>query len=53
MITVKCTYENNEEVYTRINATLEEAQTYFLGKVFNIGSVSDDMQKCIAVELAD
>ena len=51
MITVKCTYENGDTITTRINATFEEAQDYFLGRKFNIGSGDEDnMQKCIKVE---
>jgi hypothetical protein len=50
MITVKCTYANGDTVMTRINCTLREAEQYFLGRVFNLGSVGDNMQKCTKVE---
>jgi hypothetical protein len=50
MITVKCTYTNGDTITTSINANMEEARTYFLGKWFNIGSVNDNMQQCVKVE---
>jgi len=50
MITVKCTYTNGDSIITRFNGTLQEAEAYFLNKTFNIGSVADDMQRCIKVE---
>lgn len=46
MLTVKCVYSNGEVVYTRINATINEARRYFIGNVFNVGSVSDVMATC-------
>lgn len=51
MITIKVLYENGDEVFTRINATFEEAQDYYLNKVFNLGSVNDDLQRCIGLIL--
>ncbi len=51
MIAIKVLYENGDEVFTRINATIEEAQDYYLNKVFNLGSVNDDMQRCVDVVL--
>lgn len=55
MITVKCTYANGDYIETEINATLEEAQKYFLNKCFNLGTGADgepedNLQKCVAVE---
>jgi hypothetical protein len=51
MITVKCTYSNNDTITTSINGSLKDAENYFLGNWFNIGSVEDNMQKCVKVEL--
>jgi hypothetical protein len=50
MIAVKCTYENGDTTITGINGTFEEAKEYFLNKIFNIGSVEDNLQKCVKVE---
>jgi hypothetical protein len=47
---IKCTYANGDEVITRFNGTFEEAQIYYLNKLFNLGTTSDNMQKCIKVE---
>lgn len=51
MITIKCHYQNNDSIITRINGTLEDARNYFEGSIFNIGSAKDNLQKCIKVEL--
>ena len=51
--TVKCTYENGDEIVTGINGTKEQVAEYFLNRVFNIGSVEDNMQKCVKVEFIE
>lgn len=50
MTTVRCTYANYDTVTTRFNGTFEEAKAYFLNQSFNIGSVEDNMQKCVKVQ---
>ncbi|GAA0128696.1 hypothetical protein MMMIC1C10_11200 [Methanococcus maripaludis] len=50
MIIVKCTYKNGEEIISRINGTIKDAENYFLNKIFNIGSLEDNLQKCVKVE---
>jgi hypothetical protein len=55
MITVKRIYENGDTITTRINGTFEDAQAYFLNRIFNLGTGADgepedNMQKCIKVE---
>ena len=61
LITVKCTYENNDTIVTDINGNLESAKEYFLNNYFNLGYISydyekdteievDNIQKCIKVE---
>ena len=49
-ITLKVTYANGDSDITRFNGTFEDAQNYYLNKTFNIGSVNDNMQKCVAVD---
>ena len=49
----KINYENGDHSYTRMNATPEEAKAYYIGKVFNIGVVSDNLQKCISIEILE
>lgn len=46
----KITLENGDYFVTRMNASFEEAREYFLGKVLNVGTVDDDLQKCVKVE---
>lgn len=46
----KITLENGDYFVTRMNASLKEAREYFLGKVLNVGTVGDDLQKIIKVE---
>lgn len=50
MTSVKCYYENGDIVITRINLSFKEAEEYFLNNIFNIGSVEDNLQKCIKIE---
>lgn len=51
MITVKCHYSNGDTITTNINLTFHEAKAYYLNQTFNIGSVSDNMQECVHIEL--
>ena len=50
MLEVKCYFEDGNTIISSINTNFEGAKDYFLNKVFNIGSVTDNMQKCIMVE---
>jgi hypothetical protein len=50
MIIVKCTYTNGDIIVTRFNGTFREAEAYFLDKAFNVGTVYDNIQKCLKVE---
>jgi hypothetical protein len=50
MIRIKCIYENGDSIITGINGTFQDAKNYFLNTIFNIGSVEDNLQKCIKVE---
>lgn len=50
MIKVKCTYDDGDTITTGFNGDFKEAAEYFLGNVFNIGSVKDRFQKCINIE---
>lgn len=48
---VKVYYENGDSINTWINLNAAEAKQYYLGNVFNIGSVTDNLQRCINVEV--
>ena len=50
MLTVKVNFADGDEIITRINATFAEAEAYYVGKIFNTGSVRDNLQKCISIE---
>lgn len=47
---VKVIFENGDYLFTTINGTEAEVKDYYIGKVFNIGTVADNMQKCVDVE---
>jgi len=51
MITVTCTYADGDTITTRFNGTPEQAHAYFVGQTFNIGSVDDNMQQCVSIEV--
>lgn len=47
---VKVVFANGDYFYTKINGTKEEIENYYVDKYFNMGTVTDSMQKCIRVE---
>ena len=53
MLVLKINYADGDEVITRFNGTVEEAERYYNGKVFNIGSVVDNLQKCNLIEILE
>lgn len=50
MLYFRIGFENGDSLETGFNGTLEEAKAYYLGHVFNLGAVDDDMQRCNSVE---
>ena len=50
MLYFKIGFENGDSFETGFNGTLDEARRYYLGRVFNLGTVDDDMQRCNSVE---
>lgn len=38
---------------TKINGTKEEILLYYVGNIFNCGTIKDDMQRCTGVEFLD
>ena len=53
MRTIKATFENGDFIITKINGTEEDIKKWYLGNMFNLGVVRDNMQKCIAVEFIE
>lgn len=54
MKTAKVIFKDSKYNYcTSINGTDKSIKKYFVGTVFNLGSVEDNMQKCIAVEIVN
>jgi len=50
MNTYKVTFSNGDYLYTKLNASIEEAKAYYLGNIFNLGAEADNLQKCVDVE---
>lgn len=50
MLYFKIGFENGDSFETGFNGTLDEARRYYLGHMFNLGAVDDDMQRCNSVE---
>ena len=48
---IRIIYEDGTTGTTKINATEEEARRYYVGKVFNVGTVADVMKKCVNIEI--
>lgn len=47
---VKITFENGDTLTTMINGCKDEIEEYYYNNVFNVGTVSDDIQKVVNVE---
>lgn len=50
MNSFKITFLNGDHFITSFNGNYSDAVQYYLGNLFNIGSVEDNMQKCIKVK---
>lgn len=50
---IRVTYSNGDQVQTQINGSTEDIERYYLGKVFNLGTVEDNMQIALRVEFLD
>lgn len=46
----KIIFENGDYFITNFNGSIDQACSYYLGHVFNLGTVSDNMQRCNHVE---
>ncbi len=44
------TFANGDIITTQINGDYQDAIKYYLGNLFNIGLVEDNIQKCTKVE---
>lgn len=44
------TFENGDHFSTGFNGGLEAAKAYYLGRIFNLGTDRDDLQRCNCVE---
>jgi len=53
MIKIKCYFENGDIIISKINGTIQDAEKYYVEKVFNIGSIADNLQKCIKIEVLE
>ena len=48
---VKVLFSNGDTITTRINGTKEEILQYYkVGKIFNLGCESDNLQRVVKVE---
>jgi hypothetical protein len=53
IISVKCHFANGNTIDTVFNGTPEEARKYYAEKIFNLGIETDDLQKCIDIEIME
>lgn len=47
---IKVFFENGDSFITGINGTVKEIKSYYIGNIFNIGCVDDNLQKAIKVD---
>lgn len=50
MRAIKVTFDNGNSLVTSIHGTDEEIRSYYLGNVFNLGAVEDELTTAIKVE---
>lgn len=50
---IKVIFESGNSLYTRINGTVDEIESYYLGQYFNMGHGSDRMEKCVKIVFLD
>lgn len=48
---IKVNFAGGDYFLTRFNGTFEDAERYYIGRIFNIGCVSDNLQQCVSIEL--
>lgn len=53
MKNIKVTFKNGDYITTKINGTKEEIRSYYIGNVFNIGTMDDNLQVADTVEFLD
>jgi hypothetical protein len=46
---IKCFYANGDTILTRFIGSRKQAREYFIGRVFNIGVVEDNLQTCVNI----
>ena len=51
--TVRVTFANDDHLITEINGTPDSVCDYYLGNMFNLGSVNDNMQRAVKIEFFD
>lgn len=47
---IKVVLENGDSFCTKVNGTKADIEKYYVGMIFNVGVVDDDMQRCVSVE---
>ena len=47
---IKVNFADGDYLFTRFNGSFDEAEKYYIGRIFNIGSVSDNLQPCVSIE---
>lgn len=53
MRTIKAYFSDGDSLISQINGTTDEIEEYYLGKIFNLGSVTDRLVKCVRIEFLD
>lgn len=53
MILIRCYYADGDSILTAFNGSYGEAESYYVGNVFNIGTVTDNIQVCNGIAFVD
>ena len=51
MLDLRIIFDDGTDKYVRINAIEDFAKYYYVGSYFNVGTVYDDIKKCVRIEI--
>ena len=53
MRSIKVIFKSGDSLYTKINGTTDQIESFYLGNYFNMGTVKDRMEKAVKIIFLD
>lgn len=51
--TVKVIFEDGNSYVTSINGTVDEITNFYVGNIFNLGTIGDDLVEAVGIEFLE